>query len=380
MTYEKELKIAQLAIQRASIVSKNILKDYHNLYSKKTITKQDHSPVTIADYAVQAVVIQSITENFPNDKFVAEETSQDLIDRQDLQELIVKYIEKSDSEFFTNFGNVNESYKLRKMKGKQEIIENLSKGGFSGNSDNQDQRFWVLDPIDGTKGFLRNQQFSLCLALIDKKKIRVGVNGCPNLPKNIKQTIENHDFSKNGNFKLDEKYTNTEAGNLGLLFFASENTGSFVHDLYSGVTAESSQKIYMDKLKMRKSIEDCIVVEGVEIGHSDHKTQLRIKEMLNIPNSRTINLDSQVKYCLLAYGVSDVYLRLPIDMNYREKIWDHSSGYLLVKESGGVTTDMNGIALDFNQGRYLPSSGIIAGSEPFHSEIIDAIKKIKKEE
>jgi len=41
---------------------------------------------------------------------------------------------------------------------------------------------WTIDPIDGTKGFLRGEQYAVCLSfLIDGNPI-VGVIGCPNLP------------------------------------------------------------------------------------------------------------------------------------------------------------------------------------------------------
>jgi 3'(2'), 5'-bisphosphate nucleotidase len=41
---------------------------------------------------------------------------------------------------------------------------------------------WTLDPIDGTKGFLRGEQYAVCLALIVDAKVQLGVMGCPNLP------------------------------------------------------------------------------------------------------------------------------------------------------------------------------------------------------
>lgn len=41
---------------------------------------------------------------------------------------------------------------------------------------------WTLDPIDGTKGFLRGGQYAVCLALIVDGKVVLGVIGCPNLP------------------------------------------------------------------------------------------------------------------------------------------------------------------------------------------------------
>lgn len=41
---------------------------------------------------------------------------------------------------------------------------------------------WTIDPIDGTKGFLRGEQYAVCLALIVDAQVKVGVIGCPNLP------------------------------------------------------------------------------------------------------------------------------------------------------------------------------------------------------
>ena len=65
------------------------------------------------------------------------------------------------------------------------------------------------------------------------------------------------------------------------------------------------------------SPESLKVVEGVEKGHSSHSTQSQIKDKLGFNNEtvskQTINLDSQVKYCVLAKGQADVYLRLPIE-------------------------------------------------------------------
>lgn len=45
--------------------------------------------------------------------------------------------------------------------------------------------FWCLDPIDGTKGFLRGEQYAVCLALVVDSKVQLGVMGCPNLPQDI---------------------------------------------------------------------------------------------------------------------------------------------------------------------------------------------------
>ena len=64
---------------------------------------------------------------------------------------------------------------------------------------------WTLDPIDGTKGFLRGEQFAVCLALIVDGNVQLGVIGCPNLPANF----------------------NVPEGEKGCLFFAEKGQGAF---------------------------------------------------------------------------------------------------------------------------------------------------------
>lgn len=46
---------------------------------------------------------------------------------------------------------------------------------------------WTVDPIDGTKGFLRRDQYAICLALIIDGHVQLGVMGCPNLLVDYKE-------------------------------------------------------------------------------------------------------------------------------------------------------------------------------------------------
>jgi 3'(2'), 5'-bisphosphate nucleotidase len=64
---------------------------------------------------------------------------------------------------------------------------------------------WTLDPIDGTMGFLRKQQFAICLALLIDGIVQLGIIGCPNLPVDHKQPD----------------------GEKGCLFIAIRNHGAF---------------------------------------------------------------------------------------------------------------------------------------------------------
>jgi 3'(2'), 5'-bisphosphate nucleotidase len=89
-------------------------------------------------------------------------------------------------------------------------------------------------------------------------------------------------------------------------------------------------------------------------------------------------MDSQCKYGCIARGDAEIFMRLPVNDQYVEKIWDHAPGYLLVKEAGGVVTDINGKDIDFSRGRTLNMNrGIIATSKSLHPFVIEAISCVK---
>lgn len=44
-------------------------------------------------------------------------------------------------------------------------------------------RHWVLDPIDGTRGFVGMRQYAVCLGMLQDGEVVLGVLGCPNLPQ-----------------------------------------------------------------------------------------------------------------------------------------------------------------------------------------------------
>lgn len=44
-------------------------------------------------------------------------------------------------------------------------------------------RHWVLDPIDGTRGFVGMRQYAVCLGMLQDGDVALGVLGCPNLPQ-----------------------------------------------------------------------------------------------------------------------------------------------------------------------------------------------------
>ncbi|CAL9729593.1 3'(2'),5'-bisphosphate nucleotidase [Monosporozyma unispora] len=341
MAFERELLVATHAVRKASFLTKRVQQSIIQHRNETTITKTDNSPVTMGDYAAQTIIINTIKANFPEDCVVGEESAEGLDDN--FLSSILKEIQDNDKVYIDNKtdGDVaftNEQFSLTSIENVKQIINfGDYKGGNKG-------RFWCLDPIDGTKGFLRGEQFAVCLALIVDGVVKCGVIGCPNLK------LSQYDNAR-------EQIGENVDESFGYIFRAVRGQGAAFTDTLSMANWKPTHVRHLQDTK------DMITLEGVEKGHSSHDEQDEIKSRLNI--TKSIHLDSQVKYCLLAMGLADVYLRLPIKMSYQEKIWDHAAGNAIVLESGGLHTDsLQNKTLNFSQGRTLLTKGVIATSGP----------------
>ncbi|AWU75220.1 uncharacterized protein C5L36_0B04710 [Pichia kudriavzevii] len=335
--YLREAYIAQLAVKRAALLTCKVSEEH-----LKGISKEDSSPVTIGDFGAQAIVINAILKNFPQDEVVGEEDST-LIKEKKIEKLILNEVNSVQLKDSAN-NNL-----LGRLESPEDLCDTIDKGNSKGG---RYGRIWALDPIDGTKGFLRGDQYAVCLGLIVDGDVKVGVIACPNLPHSLRDA----------------------SSPKGGLFTAIKGQGSFFQDLYSNVTFPLNKSNKMS-VHNEYGLDQTRVLEGVEKGHSSHGLQGMIKEQLKI-SQPSVNLDSQAKYCALSKGDAEIYLRLPKDPDYREKIWDHAAGYLLVKESGGLVTDIFGNDLDFGYGRTLNSQGVIAATKAVHPAIISTVKNI----
>lgn len=346
--YAKELLVAQLAVQRATILTKQV---FHEK-AKGSVDKSDKSPVTIGDFGAQALIISALNANFPDDEIVAEEESNLLRENAGLQAQIWDFVKgtKLDDEKSEEVigGPIKSAEDMLKF-----IDLGASKGGAKG-------RIWCIDPIDGTKGFLRGGQYAVCLGLMVDGDVKVGVLGCPNLPVDDSAPLT-----------ADIGYNQTDSGH-GVIFSAVKGQGATSRPLGTAALADS-KPISMRPLTDMSKASFC---ESVEAAHSAHDDQAIISQKLGITAS-SVRMDSQAKYASIARGAGDIYLRLPVKATYQEKIWDHAAGYLIVKEAGGEVTDVHGKALDFSIGRTLAANkGVVAAPASVHSQVIDVVKEV----
>lgn len=351
MSYEKERYIAELAVQRASILTQKVFFEK----AKGTVSKDDKSPVTIGDFGAQALIIQAIRKNFPNDEIVAEEEASSLREDKALSAEIwglVKDIKLDDAESDKVLGGP--------LPSEEEMLKIIDEGNSAGGATG---RIWALDPIDGTKGFLRGGQYAVCLGLIVDGDVKVGAIGTPNLPVDDSATIDASTGAQQ-----------TGSAVNGVLFSAVQGQGSTSRPLANGALAPSKA------ISMRAvpDIAKAVFCEGVEAGHSAQGDNAAVAERLGI-TAPSVRLDSQAKYCSIARGAGDIYLRLPVKKDYQEKIWDHAAGDIIVREAGGQVTDIYGTRLDFSKGRTLAANkGVVAAPRDLQDQVIDAVKTVLK--
>lgn len=341
--------IAQLAVQRATLLTKTVFQQK----AKGTISKDDASPVTIGDFGAQALIIHAIKKNFPNDQVVGEEEASSLRNNEKLRDQIWALVEStklSDVEAEKVLGGPIESVDA--------MLDAIDAGNSAGGNKG---RIWALDPIDGTKGFLRGGQYAVCLALMVDGDVKVGVLGCPNLPVDDSAPLT-----------AESGVDQTDAEGKGVLFAAVEGQGAISRPL-SAAGLESSQAIHM---KAVQDLAQATFCESVEAGHSSHGDQFAIATELGV-TKQSVRMDSQAKYASIARGAGDIYLRLPVSATYQEKIWDHAAGDLIVREAGGQVTDALGRRLDFSKGRTLAENkGVVAAPAAIHNQVLDVVKKV----
>ena len=110
----------------------------------------------------------------------------------------------------------------------------------------------------------------------------------------------------------------------------------------------------------RRDASEFVVAQSFERAHASKSRMARARELAGLGGARLVELDSMEKYALVACGDADLYMRLPrAGSEYAHKIWDHVAGAALVRQAGGMVTDLDGSPLDFSQGETLPNPGMI---------------------
>jgi 3'(2'), 5'-bisphosphate nucleotidase len=321
-----EIKYMLDAVRRSAMLVQRVQAELVSA----SLTKDDRSPVTVADFASQALIGKLLVDAFPNDAMVAEEESSALLDPAAAQTL-------DDVTHFVSLSIPGAD--------SQKVCAWIDH-----NRVDTAPRFWTLDPIDGTKGFLRGDQYVVALALIDEGEVQIGALGCPNL-------LDAHkpNFDGQGSLVI-------AARGQGAWSTTMSEQGSFT-PLHVSVVDEPSR---------------ARILRSFESGHTNVSQIDEFALSLGV-QVEPVRMDSQAKYAFLAAGAGELILRLlsPSQPDYREKVWDQAAGSLILEQAGGRITDLDGKPLDFTKGRRLEDNrGVLASNGLLHETALRALREI----
>jgi 3'(2'), 5'-bisphosphate nucleotidase len=160
-------------------------------------------------------------------------------------------------------------------------------------------RFWLVDPLDGTKEFIkRNGEFTVNIALIENGQPVLGVVYAPA---------------------------------LGVCYFAARGLGAYV---MQGVAAAQAIRV-----KVPQPGETVKVVASRS--HADERTAALLGKL---GEYQCISMGSSLKLCLVAGGTAHFYPRLGPTME-----WDTAAAHAIVNMAGGIVCDAKGDELRYNK-------------------------------
>lgn len=181
------------------------------------------------------------------------------------------------------------------------------------------ERFWLVDPLDGTKEFLRRSgEFTVNIALIDAGRPVLGVVYVPA---------------------------------SGTLYYGAEGVGAFKSECASfdgagAIPAKSSARAREIPRIVASRMHRDPELEGF---------------LGRIGAHEPVSMGSSLKFCLVAEGSADLYPRFGPTME-----WDTGAADAVVRASGGVVTDHNGDELKYNKpDLHNPAFMVTGGLAPF---------------
>ncbi|MDO9011665.1 MAG: 3'(2'),5'-bisphosphate nucleotidase CysQ [Gallionella sp.] len=183
------------------------------------------------------------------------------------------------------------------------------------------QRFWLVDPLDGTREFIkRNGEFTVNIALIENGEPVLGVVYAPV---------------------------------LDVCYFAARGAGAFVRR-----GAEEAQAI---------CVKEHVIGEPVKVvasrSHTDERTTALLQKL---GDHQCISMGSSLKLCLVAEGAAHFYPRLGPTME-----WDTAAAHAVVKYAGGKVCNLNGDELCYNKmDLHNPEFLVLSAEEPMRSWLL----------
>jgi 3'(2'), 5'-bisphosphate nucleotidase len=273
MNLSKELETAIALARKAGDA---ILEIYQTEFEIEEKTTKDNltEPVTIADKTASRIIVEGMSEAFPEDGILSEEEDDHIEGR-------------------------------------------LSK-----------QRVWMIDPIDGTLGFIEKAgDFAVQIGLMEKGEIILGVVFQPT---------------------------------TDLLYFAVKGNGAFIIEKQ----AEPAKLQVSDKKDFSQ----------MTLAVSRSHPSSRMKGLIEYFGFKDKFAHGSVglKVGLLARQFADIYIHL----SPRTKFWDSAAPEIIIKEAGGEMTDIFGEKIDYSISDVQNYNGVLASNGVSHQAAVQKLRPL----
>lgn len=318
-----DLKPILDAARQAAALTKRVQAAGFDRVNKDT----EGDPVTVADYGAQAIICRALSRAYPDHGVLAEEGG---------------------DQFATLLNDSQREHVARlvgEVVGETVSVDQVIAWLDHGRSvalDKGSETTWIIDPIDGTKGFVSGRQYAIAIAALADGEPVAGVIACPGY------------------------------GN-GLLFSA-QGSGASVEDLNGG----KASRIAVSDVKQ---FDKARIVGSLERHKGDHPGIDDVYAKLGMRRENLQPVDSQAKYAMVACGDAEIFMRLMEIGGHKHYIWDHAPGVALIRAAGGVATDMDGSALKFvpkDEGllTMMPNRGMVVTNGHLHDKLLEAIQPL----
>lgn len=357
--YEQERKIASIAVQCASLLTKAVM------WSIKHVSKSDSTPVTVADFAIQALLISTLSHAFPSDSFLGEESAAALRDDDNLRQQVWEMV--STERNFPDLGGGNAT--VVKPSSPEQMMELIDRGGLGAGG--RTGRVWIMDPIDGTATFIEGGQYAVALALIDDGKEVLGVIGCPNLRRDMNQIDPMLVDDADCGFMIS-----AVRGDGGVLL-QPISTGDLPQGEFIAQRLEQSDSTQLISPENLNFV-DSTMGEEYHLGKA--KQFVNGLRCAKFPGTNVWS--TQLRLIIIALGLNDTQIRVPPpkapggEEDPENYIWDYAGAHLILEEAGAVASDLDGKEVDFGAGRRLASNwGLVAASSKhLHRHVLDKVQ------
>ncbi|KAE9591780.1 putative phosphoric monoester hydrolase [Lupinus albus] len=327
--YYKHLEAAVEVVQRASHLCVDVKSSLFST-DDKVLEKNDNTPVTVADFGVQALLSLELNKLFPDIPLVAEEDSAFLRSRNLAGTVLDAVTAKASS--------------TGKPLTQDDVLEAIDRGGKDASVfGSKPATYWVLDPIDGTRGFLKASKslYVVGLALVVEGEVVIGVMGCPNWQE---------DLSEKSPADMKE-HTDSLSGS-GIVMIAHIGCGTWTK-------SQTWESLPLSSLYNATSDADNVGSNQILI--------------------LTACCGSLCKYLMVASGRASIFMQRKKEKT-TIKSWDHAVGMLCVHEAGGKVSDWEGseidLAADESERRVIfPSGGVLVTNGTLHHNILHIISQ-----